>query len=395
MHPVVIYTLPRLDHGGTEMRSLQLFRHLRQTCPGLRIVIHSTSPEAGRLDAAFEQAGATILRGRPGWRGLVDFHRHCRESGATVAHLNMGMKSGFYVLAAWLAGVKTRISHFRIETEDRFTFYSRARGRLGVWLMLLLGTAIVGVSKAARLYPRIPERRWQTLYNGIAAEDPALAPERRTVAPDGTRTLLVLGRIDENKNAVRAVSVFEALCRATGDAGLRLRFVGAGPETERARLRARIQASPLAGRIAMHEVTDDPLPHLREASALLLLSRREGLPGVVLEALAAGTPVVASDIPAVREIAEAVTGISLVPLDAPDNIWAEAIGRATSEDQAAAIAAAFARGPFLFDDHVAGVATLWGLSPAAVAEPAERQPRSAPERAPVPVAMAGPEAAIG
>lgn len=392
MGPVVIYTLPRLNHGGAEIRSLQLFRHFRQAHPGLRIILHSTSLEPGRLDAAFRQAGATILRGRQGWRGLIDFHLHCRQHKADVAHVNMGMKSGFYVLAAFLAGVKTRIAHFRTETEDRFTWGSRARGRLGVWLMLRLATAIVGVSEAARLYPRIPARRWQTLYNGIAGENPATALAWRPRQAPGGGTLLVLGRIDQNKNNIRAVSVFEALRRQPGREGLRLRFVGTGTDKERARLQARIAASPAATGIDLYEVTDDPLPHLREASALLMLSKHEGLPGVVLEALAAGTPVVASDIPAAREIADAVAGVTLVPLDAPDASWAQAIGAAVAQDRSAAIVAAFARGPFLFEDHVAAMAALWDLErvPAVQAVmPAERQRPLAAETAPAPMPALG------
>ena len=42
-----------------------------------------------------------------------------------------------------------------------------------------------------------------------------------------------------------------------------------------------------------------------------------------------------------------------------------AIGHATAENRAEAIAASFARSPFLLDDHAAAMAALWGLPPVA------------------------------
>lgn len=383
MLPVIIYTLPKLDHGGAELRSLELLRHFKRQHPGLRVIVHSTSFEAGRLDGAFEAAGITIVRGGNGLKGLLDFYRNCRRHGATVAHINAGMKSGYYVLAAFLAGVDKRYSHFRTETEDRFSLWSRMRGRLGVWLMRRLGTGIVGVSAAARFYPRVPLRHWRTIYNGIASEDPAIALAKRPRHSAAAKTLLVLGRIDRNKNSIRAVPVFEALCRHHSPDSVRLCFVGTGRAADLARLEARIAASPVADAIALHPVTDDPLSWLRKANVLLLPSSSEGLPGVVLEALAAGTAVVASDIPSTREIAQAVEGVSLVPLDAPDSCWSDAISRAMDEDRAEAIASAFARGPFLFQRHAAAMAALWGLPPTLLAT--ARQPDSLETAQPIQV----------
>lgn len=62
----------------------------------------------------------------------------------------------------------------------------------------------------------------------------------------------------------------------------------------------------------------NPWPYVKNADVFVLPSRYEGLPNVMLEALALGTPVVATDCPgAIREVYEATRGISLVPMENP------------------------------------------------------------------------------
>lgn len=363
--PTILYALGRLDVGGAEMRSLQLLEALKRAHPELRILIYVFSGQKACLDPSFERAGMRIVPGRWGLAGVLHFWLTCLRERAGLVHTNCGMIGGYFVFAAFLAGVKIRICHFRVTSEHRFNALSRFRGRLGVFLMLLFGTAIVGVSAASRHYPRIPEHRWRTIYNGIAGEEPAAAlANRPPFRGGGTRRLIVLGRIALQKNYVRAVSVFEALSRSSDGRDLRLDFVGTGSPEDLARLHARVASSPLAGAIGIHGTTDHPLDHLRGADLLLLTSVLEGLPGVVLEALSVGTPVVASDIPGTREIAAAVEGVTLVPLDAGDDKWSDAIRAALSEDRAESIIRSFRRGPFCFEAHAANMAALWGLTPA-------------------------------
>src|SRR5690606_31497974 len=61
---------------------------------------------------------------------------------------------------------------------------------------------------------------------------------------------------------------------------------------------------------------------LRAADVLLLPSLREGIPGVVLEACVIGVPVLATDLPGVREIGNRLEGVYFLSLAESDAEWA-------------------------------------------------------------------------
>ncbi|WP_404477872.1 glycosyltransferase [Novosphingobium sp. BL-52-GroH] len=100
---------------------------------------------------------------------------------------------------------------------------------------------------------------------------------------------LAAGRLVPQKNYPLLLRAFAAAARAEDT----LTIAGEGPE--RARLEALAQALGIAGRVrfAGHVASIDPL--LETADAMVLSSDYEGLPGVVVEALAAGMPVLATD----------------------------------------------------------------------------------------------------
>jgi glycosyltransferase involved in cell wall biosynthesis len=97
---------------------------------------------------------------------------------------------------------------------------------------------------------------------------------------------------------------------------LQLTILGAGPlELE---LKKQACELGLTGAVRFLGFQSNPWPHMRHADLFVLSSRYEGLPNALLEALALGTPVVASDCPgAIREIQAGNDSVRLVPPEDP------------------------------------------------------------------------------
>ena len=116
--------------------------------------------------------------------------------------------------------------------------------------------------------------------------DPARAGER-----DASRTILTVGRLDRQKGHDVLLEAF-ARSRARRD-GWRLAIVGDGPLA--ASLGAQAEALGVAGEVAWHGWVSDPSACYANSAVFVLASRHEGTPNVVLEALAAGLPVIVTE----------------------------------------------------------------------------------------------------
>ena len=140
---------------------------------------------------------------------------------------------------------------------------------------------------------------------------------RPRAGPRGDLRLLAVGRLVEKKG-------FEVLLDAAArlTVPFHLRIVGEGPR--RAALAARIAAAGLADRVTLAgPATHARLPREYAAAHTVVVPSiedhrgdRDGLPNVVLEALASGRAVVASDVGAVRSaVRDGRTGLLVPPGD--------------------------------------------------------------------------------
>jgi glycosyltransferase involved in cell wall biosynthesis len=104
--------------------------------------------------------------------------------------------------------------------------------------------------------------------------------------------VLCVARLVEDKDHACLLDAFAKVLGQMPEA--RLRLVGEGPLE--AKLRDRMAQAPLAGRVELLPAATDVAVCCRSARVFALSSRREGMPNVLLEAMASGLPAVATRV---------------------------------------------------------------------------------------------------
>ena len=161
--------------------------------------------------------------------------------------------------------------------------------------------AIVVNSENVRTYVAdhyaAPRERMHVIYNAIDTQrfHPATvaAPAATTLGP-----IVTAGRLVAQKNHDLFLRAAQQLTREIP--GLRFVIIGDGPL--RGALTAQAAQLGIADQVVFAGERSDVDELLRGASLFWLTSRWEGLPNVVLEALASGVPVVATDVGGTREL---------------------------------------------------------------------------------------------
>ncbi|MGY0504791.1 glycosyltransferase [Luteimonas sp. e5] len=272
-----------LDSGG-RLEPLLALRRKRHTPPQ-------------RVEAL--RARGIPLRMTPGWSHLATvlaLWRLCRRwrPHVLVAHGFSEHLWGRY--AGLLAGVPVLI-HVEHNTRERYTRWRRAQSR---WLARR-SAAIVGCSEGVRqvlLQMGMPAERTLAIPNGIRLEPFAAADAHpwRQRAPG----IVMVARLSRQKDHT---SLLQALA-LLAERGLHppLLLAGGGKERLRSQLEQQAAALGIAGQVRFLGVVGN-VPELLMTHRIGVLSTHyEGMPLSLIEAMAAGCAVVASDAPGVREV---------------------------------------------------------------------------------------------
>jgi glycosyltransferase involved in cell wall biosynthesis len=305
----LLYTIPSLGQGGAERQLSYLAGAMTELGHTVEVAFLRSGVHRDRLgdfgvrmhDIGPLEDCEVALRRDPG-------NYHPKLVGRLVSLMNRirpDIAQSCLTQMDVITGIAAKLTRRAwVLRESSFGGGSSASPKL--WIRRLLARNASGViansrAGAASWMRWVPRPAVTYIPNGIPyAEIAAAAPADASGYGFGNRGPLVVyaGRFVSCKNISTLLAAAAAVVRRRPD----VRFLLAGEGPERARAMEEVSRAGLESRIVFAGFVASPWQLMKSADLLVSVSRFEGAPNTVLEAMAAGCPLVVSDIPAHREI---------------------------------------------------------------------------------------------
>lgn len=317
--PDLAMFLPTLGGGGAERVMIDLARHAAARGRAVDVVVLNHS---GAVTSDLGP-GVTIVdlgrrRAATALPALLSYLRRARPPAllSTLEHVNV-----LAVVAARLVG------GIRVVLREANTFGSDLNGggakgwfvRTAMRWTYRAADAVVAVSSGVAdglvTGLGVPAERVHVIYNPVITprvlEGAKAMPEHSWFEGDGPPVIVAVGRLAEQKGFDVLLRAFTAV---RAGRPCRLLVLGEGPlrdELSEAARKLGIESD-----VAFPGFVANPFGYMAHAELFVLSSRWEGLPNVLIQALAVGAPAVATDCPSgPREILDGGRFGRLVPVD--------------------------------------------------------------------------------
>ena len=183
----------------------------------------------------------------------------------------------------------------------------------------------------------VPLENISVQHNSIRLQPPESKADAQSIRSklgiaDNERVILSVGRLSKEKAHIDLLAAFKRLRETNPEINCKLIIVGDGPE--RARLEAAAESFGLKERIVFTGQVRNVETFYAAADVFVLPSHSEGSPNVLLEAMAARLPIVATAVGGVPEIVEDNVSALLVPANDPPAL-AAAIARLLADSDLA------------------------------------------------------------
>lgn len=295
-----------LARGGAEKQLVFMLRALRRTNARLRVLSltrgEAYEKEIRELNVPIEWIGKARNRGRRVYEILRAVQRNPPD---------IFQSSHFYTnIYVGLAG-KILARHTIGAVRSDLTYEMQSHQMLGRWQISLPKFLI---TNSALAYRRVIERgiapqKVEIVKNVVDSQN-----QRRCTEIRRDFRILFVGRLDANKRPDRFIDLADRLSRKMPEK--RLRFQLAGDGVLRENLENQAAACGLTrDKLEFSGVCENMPEVYARADLLVSTSASEGTPNVILEAMAHGLPIAATDVGDVGELLKNRRGLAVAPND--------------------------------------------------------------------------------
>lgn len=316
----ILHVINGLSIGGTENLMVNHVRQLAHAAPEIdnEACVLGARAEAAPdylarlpVEPVFLNLPADYRRPAVFARYLKALRSVIRISRPDIVHSYLWKSDLFGALATFGLGVRQGA-----HVLDRRGAANDPRTLLTGWALRRKGARFPAVSDACRTHAirnyRLKPDRVVTAHNGIDAD--AFTPAGQPVFSAAEPHFGTISRFADEKGQSYLVDAFEKLAARYPEARLTMAGGGSGLE----RMRAMVATRGLAGHIMLPGRVESAADFYRSLDAFVIPSTHaEGLPTTILEAMASGLPVVATDVGgAIEAVRDGREGLIVPPRDA-------------------------------------------------------------------------------
>ncbi len=333
----VLHVVGAMDRAGRETWLVNVLRHIDRQ----RFEFHfcALSGRPGAYDPEIQSLGGRVIPlklSRNPWAFAGQFRRILREGRYDVVHAHSYYFCGYLLRLAAKEGIPRRIAHAHTTSDARASTLRRRAYRwlMGRWIARYATRGLAASHAAAQALfgpawesdPRISVLRCGVDLEALGGSVDREAVRVELGIPPDAPVVGHVGRFEPAKNHRAFVAIAEVILRSAPEA----RFVLVGDGSLRAEIEAMVRQRGMSDHFLFCGIRSD-VPRLLVAMDVFLFpSLWEGLAVVLLEAQAAGVPVIASDIPGVREGIAKVEQNHLFPLASLEDAATAVTQRLTS-----------------------------------------------------------------
>ena len=302
--PLVLHVMYRFDTGGLENGVVNLINHMASDAYR-HTVVAMTEITDFRERIVRKDVDFVALRKPPGhgvWQ-YPKLYKLFRQLKPQIVH-SRNLAALEAQVPAWAAGVPVRIhgEHGRDvgDLDGSNVLYQRMRRCYRPFVHHYLALSRDLADYLVRKV-RVPSKAITQVYNGVDTErfQPAAEPGRIDGCPfDPAQHWIVgtVGRMQPVKDQIMLAQAFVQALAVAPQLSTRLRLVMAGDGPLRAQSQAVLEAAGVAPLAWLPGERTDVADLMRGLHAFALPSLAEGISNTILEAMASGLPVIATDV---------------------------------------------------------------------------------------------------